>query len=137
MRFIIFVFICLFCTTSAHATMVELPIEEVMSSRLAKQNLTSDIQFHFGKQRQNGKEIGTWVSNKKTNKVGKGTKESCYRAFVSAMISLQNRALKENGSKVVNIHSYYKKVPFYSDEYFKCEVGNIMSGVALRGTVLE
>lgn len=138
MKYCFGILISVFCfVLPARAEMIELSIQEAMSSQLAKESLTSDIAFSFGKENVSGKEIGTWVSNKKTNKVGKGKKESCFRAFVSAMISLQNRALKEGGSKVVKIHSFYKKVPFYSDTYFKCDVGHIMSGVALRGTVVE
>lgn len=137
MKFCIFTFISFLFIKIACAEIVELPISEAMSSNVVQTNLSSEVTFHFGKNNTQGKEIGTWVSNKKTNKVGKSIKESCYRAFASAIISLQARAIKENANKVAKIHSYYKKVPFYSNEYFRCDVGNIMSGVALRGTVMK
>lgn len=119
------------------AGMVNLPIKEQLNSKLAKEKLNPNIELSFGKKSVKGKTIGTWTSNKKTNNVGKSIPNSCGRAFTSALISLQARAVKEGGNAVVNIHSYYKKNPYWSNTEFQCMEGHIMSGVALRGTVIK
>ena len=41
--------------------------------------------------------------------------------------------MREGGNAVVNIHSYYKSVPFKSNTEYECGAGKIMGGVALRG----
>ena len=124
-------------TAYSYARTVYLSIEDALSADLAQASLDPDIKMSFGKGEISGEEMGTWVSNKKTNNVRKGVEASCQRAFVSALISLQHRARSEGGTQIVNIHSYYKKIPFWSDTEFHCEEGRIMSGVALRGTVVK
>ena len=51
--------------------------------------------------------FGTFVSNKKTNGWGKAPDTSCSWVFMSAIKSLQQRAMVEGGNAVVNIHSFY------------------------------
>ncbi len=116
---------------------LERPIQDDLNSELAKQTLNPEISLQFGKHDIKGKNLGTFVSNKKTNASNKYAEESCRIAFLSAVKSLQARAEKEGGNAVVNIHSYYKKVPSWSDTTYHCEDGNLMSGVALRGTVVK
>ena len=129
--------LCASVTACSSAGTVHLSIEDALNSELAQEKLDPSIRMSFGKGPAQGREIGTWVSNKKTNNVGKSIEKSCQRAFISALISLQDRARVEGGSQITNIHSYYKKVPFWSDTEFYCEEGHIMSGVALRGTVVK
>ena len=116
---------------------VHLSIDEALHSDLAYENLDPDIKLSFGKTDIQGRKIGTWVSNKKTNSVGKPVTTSCQRAFISALISLQTRARNEGGRMVSNIHSFYKQQPYWSYTDFECEEGHLMSGVALKGTVVK
>ncbi|MBO7066805.1 MAG: excinuclease ABC subunit A, partial [Alphaproteobacteria bacterium] len=73
----------------------------------------------------------------KTNSSNKDASEACQIAFLSAVKSLQDRAVREGGNAVVNIHSFYNKIPEWSDTTYHCEDGHLMSGVALRGTVIK
>ena len=116
---------------------LERPIQNDLNSELAKKTLNPEISLQFGKHDIKGKNLGTFVSNRKTNASNKHAEESCKIAFLSAVKSLQSRAVKEGGNAVVNIHSYYNKVPNWSDTTYNCEDGNLMSGVALRGTVVK
>lgn len=77
------------------------------------------------------------MSNKKANGFGKGSETSCKRAALSALLSLQDRAKQLGGNAVVNIVSYYKKVPYSSPTDYECHDGGLMSGVAFKGTVVR
>ena len=130
MRFIIFMWLWCRCLGKTNSRRFEFRIGK-------KKTLNPEIGLQFGKQDIKGKKLGTFVSNMKTNASNKYAEESCRIAFLSAVKSLQYRAEKEGGNAVVNIHSYYKKVPSWSDTTYHCEDGNLMSGVALRGTVVK
>lgn len=49
------------------------------------------------------------------------------------MVQLQQRAQQLGADSVVNIHCFYKKIPFRSAMQYECHTGVLMSGVALRG----
>ena len=103
-----------------------------------KDKLDSGIPLYFGKQKTPpvDKRMGEWTANKKTNAFGKSDQEACEIAFISAAVSLQDRARREGGNAVVNIRSVYKKDNVESDKEFLCGAGAVMAGVALRGTVV-
>ena len=123
----------------ARDTHLKLPIKDAMENAAAKEKLGTDVKFVFGPQAtpKAEKNLGTFTSNKKTNFANKSDKEGCEWAFLSAMISLKERALAEGGNAVVNIQSYYKKNEFSSATEYECDAGAIMGGVTLRGTVVK
>ena len=125
----------------AHArdTRLKLPIKDAMEASAAKEKLGTDVQFFFGSQASPAAKqtFGTYTSNKKTNFANKSDKEGCEWAFLSAMISLKERALAEGGNAVINIQSYYKKNEFSSETEYECGAGAFVGGVALRGTVVK
>ncbi len=53
------------------------------------------------------------------------------------MIALQKRAKQLGANAVVNIISYYKKVPMSSTTEFECHAGAIIAGVALKGDFVK
>ena len=102
-----------------------------------KEKLDPQIKLYFGKQPVKvAKTIGEWTSNKKTNAFNKSDQEACDIAFISAAVSLQDRAKREGGNAVINIHSVYKNDKFESASEYMCGAGPTMAGVALRGTVV-
>ncbi|MBO4582433.1 MAG: hypothetical protein J5714_00045 [Alphaproteobacteria bacterium] len=132
----IFLFVCIFLC-GCGAGPLERPIQEDLNSELASKTLNPEIQLSFGKHDVTGKNLGTYVSNKKTYSPSKSPEYACQVAFLSAVKSLQDRAEREGGNAVVNIHSYYKKVPKWSDTTYHCQDGAYLTGVALRGTVVK
>ena len=100
--------------------------------------LVQGIKFFFGKQKYPSvrREIGTFVANRKTNASNKSDERACQWAFLSAMISLQQRAVREGGNAVIKIHSYYEKNADIDSTKFECGAGTFVAGVALRGTVV-
>lgn len=113
------------------------PINEDLHSTRAEGFLNPEIGLYFGKSQVKGTNLGTYVSNKKTNSSNKDASEACQIAFLSAVKSLQDRAVHEGGNAVINIHSFYDKVPEWSETTYRCKDGHLMSGVALRGTVIK
>jgi hypothetical protein len=118
---------------------LKMSIKDAMETPDAKEKLGSDIKFFFGKQKtpKAARTYGTFTANKKTNFANKSDKDGCAHAFLSAMLSLQDRARSEGGNAVINIESYYKKESFVSETEYECAAGKIMGGVALRGTVAK
>jgi hypothetical protein len=117
---------------------LKMPIKDAMESADAKDKLGSDIKFFFGADKpKTAQTLGSFTSNKKTNFANKSDEEGCKIAFLSAMIALKERAVREGGNAVINIHSIYKDEKFESATEYECGAGKIMGGVALRGTVAK
>ncbi|POB08294.1 excinuclease, partial [Vibrio vulnificus] len=76
-------------------------------------------------------------TNKKTNAFNKTDEEACNWVFLSAMIVLKERAIKEGGNAVVDIKSNYKNNLTSSVDTFQCGAGTMVAGVALTGKVVK
>lgn len=129
------------CTvaTFARDTITNYSVREALSLPQARNALGSKIRFYFGGQKHGGiqKNYGIFRTNKKTNAFGKTDKEACQWAFLSAMISLRDRAVREGGNAVVNIKSNYRNHLTSSEKTFKCGAGALIAGVAFVGTVVK
>jgi uncharacterized protein YbjQ (UPF0145 family) len=140
---------CLMClaasisigTTPAAArdTRYELKIEDVKKDPRYAETVPTDVAFYFGKQAPAGKpvDLGEFVTNRKTNSVGRPDEEACRWAMMAALKVLRERAIAEGGNAVINIVSYYKKNTFASDTLYECHAGAIVAGVALKGTIVK
>ncbi len=118
---------------------IKFPIKDAMAKgQSTRTALDPAIRLYFGPQKTPpvAKSIGEWTSNKKTNAANKSDQEACEIAFVSAALSLQERAKKEGGDAVINIKSVYKNDNVESATEYLCGAGTIMAGVALRGAVV-
>lgn len=129
------------CSGVSHArdTVGEYSIQEAMSSDKAKEVLGDDVAFFFGTQKTPSveKTFGEFKTNKKTNAFNKSDAEACQWVFLSAMLSLKERALKEGGNAVINIKSNYKNNLTSSNQTFQCGAGAVIAGVALVGDVVS
>ena len=108
-------------------------------SRADFQAKLGDVQLFWGDQNTPGvvRAFGEFTSNKKTNAFNKSDREACEWAFLSAVLALQQRALREGGNAVVGINSVYKNGEFSSRSEFECGAGKFVAGVALRGRVVQ
>ena len=134
----------LLCLTFAAAApakddRVKFSIEDAMNTGDAHDKLDDSVKFYFGAQKhpKTKESFGTFTSNKKTNALGKNEEAGCQRAFLSAMIALQERAHKEGGNAVINIKSVYRNDSFESETEYECGSGAFVKGVALRGEVVK
>jgi hypothetical protein len=100
--------------------------------------LNDDVALYFGDQSHPAIEqrYGEFPTNRKTNAFGKSDLEACKWVMLSALLSLEERAVREGGNAVVNIRSYYDKVEVSSETEYECHAGAIMAGVALIGQVV-
>ncbi len=113
-------------------------IAEALSLEQAKEKLGNEVKFFFGTQPHGKilKNFGEKGTNKKTNAFTKTDEEACQWAFLSAMVSLKDRALREGGNAVVEIKSNYKSHESISNDTFQCGAGAIIAGVALKGKIV-
>lgn len=114
-------------------------IKKALGLEQAKAKLGNNIKFYFGNQSYGAiiSNYGQFRTNKKTNAFNKSDLQACQWVFLSAMISLRDRAVKEGGNAVINIKSNYKSNLTASKEKFQCGAGDLMAGVALVGTVVK
>lgn len=112
-----------------------LPIAAGLENKDAQEKLDGSIKFFFGTQPHPAilSKFGSDISNRKTRVFGRSDETACNWAFLSAMISLQNRAKQMGANAVINIVSYYKKDTMSSTTEFECHAGALMAGVTLKG----
>ena len=115
------------------------PIDAVLTSAVAREKLGTGVRFYFGKQSYPtvDRTLGDYVANPKTNAFNKSDQEACEWVFLSALISLHDRAVHEGGDAVVNIRSFYQKREVASETEYECHAGAVLAGVALKGTVVK
>ena len=123
---------------SARDTYQTYPVKEALEKGESQGKL-ADVALYFGDQKHPKvlQSMGVFATNKKTNAFGKSDRVACDWVFLSAVIQLQQRALREGGNAVINIKSNYRNIEFVSDTEYRCGAGNIMAGVALIGTVVK
>lgn len=128
----------LVATAQARDTITMNSIEAALATADARQ-IGDDVQLFFGEQPHPSiaAKLGSYTSNKKTSGFGKSDEAACQRAFLSAMITFQQRARTEGGNAVVNLTSYYKGRHVSSMTEFECGSGAVISGVAFRGDVVR
>ena len=118
---------------------LKFPIQDGLNSAPAQGKIDNNVRLFWGDQQFPTplQTFGTYTTNKKTNALNKSDHEACDINFISAIISLQQKAREDGGNAVVNIHSYYKSVDVSSQTDYECGAGTFLSGVALRGTVVK
>ena len=114
-------------------------IEEAIKEAKTQGIIDDSIQFKFGSGSGNKDKIfiKNLSTNKKSNKVGKDATASGERGCHAAILQFFTRAKREGATKVVNLTGYFKKIPYDSKTEFQCGVGNLMSGVTLRGDLAK
>jgi len=118
-------------------TRVELSLQDLIDSPQAKAaGIDGSVRFYLAGQSHPAvvSRFGEGVSNKKTNGVGKSDEESCRWVALSVLKAFQDSAKARGANAVIDVVSYYKKNEFRSATNYECYAGNIMSGVALKGT---
>ncbi|MCF1427019.1 MAG: excinuclease [Shewanella sp.] len=114
-------------------------IADAMALPVAQSKLGHDVTFYFGNQAhpEVEKALSEIKTNKKTNAFNKSDEEACQWVFLSAMLELKNRAIKEGGNAVINIKSNYRNNLTTSEETFQCGAGTLVAGVALTGEIVK
>ena len=116
----------------------ELSASNAISSALGQEKLDKDIRVFMKGQSHPAvtKKFGEYKSNQRANKFGKSIETACDTAFLSALIALQQRAVREGGNAVIDVYTITKNQQYESPENFKCIAGGFVANVALMGTVV-
>lgn len=132
--------LCLFASTEANArsTFHDLSVKEASESKIGKAKLL-DVPFYMSGQRhaKTARDFGVFTANKRTNAFNKSDEEACAIAFLSAIISLQNRATKLGANAVVDIKSITKHNDLVSATQYRCAAGNVIANVVLTGRIVK
>lgn len=136
---LVVLFVLLVSTAQAADVWLEIPAADAYTSGLDKGNLNADIKLFMKGQKTPGvaQKYGEFQSNKRSNAFGKGKENACQMAFLSAIIALQQRAVREGGNAVIDIYSNTKNQVYESAEKFKCISGAMTANVSLKGTVVK
>ncbi|MDY0211807.1 MAG: hypothetical protein RBR06_02235 [Desulfuromonadaceae bacterium] len=112
-------------------------VQDALNSPLAQEKLESGIEFYMKGQPHAKVDNITreYTANKRSRKFGRSTEEACQTAFISALMSFQDRAHKEGCDTVVDLYSITKDKEFESIDQYSCLVGGMVANVALRGKV--
>jgi uncharacterized protein YbjQ (UPF0145 family) len=123
---------------AGRSTFHDFLVKDAVESSLGRERLL-DVRFYMAGQAHPAvaRELGVFKSNRTTNAVGKSDEEACQVAFLSALISLQERARSEGGDAVVDIRSVTKHRDLESATSFRCAAGNVVANVAVTGRVVK
>ena len=121
----------------AEDQVLKFPVAHALKSKLAKEKMLDDVRVYMMGQGHPGasRTMREYQSNKRST--GWNDQEACDKAFISAIIALQQRADKERGNGVVEIYSITNNKKTRSAETYSCLRGRSMANVILRGTVVR
>ena len=114
------------------------PINDALATPAAQEKLQG-IDFYFGNQKHPKilEDFGEFSTNKKTNAINKSDLQACEWVFLSALLSLQERARRHGANAVINIKSNYRNNEVVSDTEYQCGAGALFAGVALKGRIVK
>ena len=123
-------------SANARDTVVNVSLAEVLAMPEAQGRLDSSVTFFPAGQAVPKKvqRMESDVANEKTSGVGKSDEAACKWAVLSALIKFQASAKRHGANAVVDMVGYYKKIEGKNDGTVECHAGNIMTGVAIKGT---
>jgi hypothetical protein len=113
-------------------------VKSAVESSLGRERLL-DVPFYMAGQPHAAvaHDLGVFKSNRSTNAFAKSDEEACQVAFLSALISLQERVRAEGGDAVVDVKSVTKHRDLESATSFRCAAGNVVANVAVSGRVVK
>jgi len=121
---------------------VYVPLEKAVQAAQAAGKIDGSVKFYLADagpaEAQVDQVLRTnIVTNKKTNAVFKGDKNTSLHVSQSAVIALHNAAQKAGANAVINIVSYYRKQEYRSTTDIECHAGATVTGVALKGDLVK
>lgn len=120
----------------ARDTEYMLSFAELLASPEVKEKLDPSIAIYVAGQPtpKVSKRLGSDVSNRKTNGVGKDDQTGCRWAALSALLAFQEKAKQLGANAVVDVASYYKKQSTRNPAEYECHAGAVIIGVALKAS---
>lgn len=121
---------------SARNTFYDISVEEAVKTKTGQKKLL-DVPFYMLGQEHPSvdKDFSIFKSNKRSAK-GFGNIKKCQVAFISAIISLQNKAKRMGGDGLIDVMSVTRRNNLESPDKFRCLAGANMVNVELVGRVV-
>lgn len=122
---------------TAEDRVLKFPVKHALNSKLGKEKMLDDIRVYMVGQKHPGvgRSYREYQSNKRSS--GMSDQDACDKAFLSAIIGLQQRADREGGNAVIDIFSVTNNKKLKSSDTYSCLRGRSMANVILRGTVVR
>jgi len=114
-------------------------VAQAVDSKLGKSRLL-EIPFYMKGQEgapEGAQLLGTWTMERASRGLLRGDKKSCDVAFLSAMIALQENAMKDGGDAIINVVSSTKGKTTESPTHYRCIAGATIVHVAVTGDVIK
>lgn len=123
---------------SARNTFHDFDAAKAKAEGVGRENLL-DVPVYLAGERHaaEAQDLGVFRTNMRTNAANKSDEEACQIAFLSALISLQNRARALGGDAVVDVRSITKNNDLTSATQYRCVAGAFVANVALEGRVVK
>jgi uncharacterized protein YbjQ (UPF0145 family) len=138
MRGIAFVAVLTLAGTAwARATFLDIPVQEAKESPYGAKLLDVPFYMHGQAHPKVARDLGVFSADRRTSGFARSDRKACHIAFVSAVVSLQERARKQGGNAVIDIRSVTRSNPLSSATEFRCVAGNMVVDVALEGRVVK
>lgn len=120
-------------------SLLNFPIDSAMQNGEVKDALRKNVAIYWGDQATPAvtMALGTFKTSKRTNGLMKPKQEACEWALASALVTLQDRALREGGNAIINVSSNINNNTVSSQTHFDCLVGSVMVNVALSAQVVQ
>ncbi|MDP6374321.1 MAG: hypothetical protein QF515_02720 [Pseudomonadales bacterium] len=139
-RIVLAVFVCMLVSgvVQAEERHEYFSIAKTMDSALAQSAIGEDIRLIFD-QRQPFtpvRSFGTFSANSEIGYADKTADSSCTQAFISALVSLQQRARLEGANAVLYPSTEPSSESTSASLSFRCDIGVLNTSVSLHGEVV-
>ena len=141
-KYISILFYCIIChvwakDTSTQSDMRYLIIPNLQKNKEAKAILYPYVSIKFGKNKSSGIKIlkKDIIASKMTHIIFKDSKKVCENLLFFAIKDMQEQAIKNGGTKILNTISHAATEPHNSKQTFQCKVGKLFAIVVLQGDV--
>jgi len=116
-----------------------LSVKAALQSELAKEKLDPAISFYMkGQKHKKARNTSReYSANKRSRKFKRTVKQACDQAFISALMSFQDRAQRQGQNAVIDLYSFTKNKKYQNSEKYSCLVGGMMTNVVLKGKVAD
>jgi hypothetical protein len=132
--FCVLAILCVAAPAAARDTNQVFKVAAAVESEVGKAKLL-DVPFYFAGQKHPAvSELKADASSNRTSSGAfRGDETACRMAFLSALIQLQTRALKEGATAVIDIESTTRDQPLSSPDSYRCIAGSMVVHVGLKG----
>jgi uncharacterized protein YbjQ (UPF0145 family) len=116
---------------------LHLSLQELLDSPEARDaGIDGSVRFYLAGQKTPAviSRMGNDIANKKTNSVGKSDEQACRWVMLSVLKAFQESAKAKGANAVVDFVSFYKRNEVRSAADYECHSGNIVTGIAMKGT---